>query len=81
MEIISHARGGVRSMSIVRDGEKFVLLELSLELNTPYTVRSEPLQLVYAEALLAGSGTLSRAAFLDTLHTLGVQIAVRPRGD
>ena len=81
MEIISHAQGGVQSMSVVREGEKFVLLELSLELNTPYTVRSEPLQLVYAEALLAGSGTLSRAAFLDALHTLGAHIGVSAGGD
>lgn len=56
---------------IIDEQALFVTLELSFDVRTPHTDRSEALQSIYTDILLAGCGPYDRAAFLDALATIG----------
>lgn len=56
---------------IIDEQALFATLELSFRVHTPHTDRSEALQSVYTDILLAGCGPYDRAAFLDALATIG----------
>lgn len=51
-------------------------LTLSVDIHQSYSPSNDAIEGVYGEALLAGAGTLSREAFLDTLGKTGGSISV-----
>ncbi len=55
---------------------KLFVLTLSVDIHQAYTAKQDVTEAIYAETLLAGAGTLPRAAFLDTLYKTGGSIAV-----
>jgi zinc protease len=56
---------------IIDENALFATFQLSLSAFTPHDERSEALRSIYTDMLLAGCGPYDRAAFLDTLATLG----------
>ncbi len=55
---------------------KLFTLTVSVDIHQAYTAHNDAAEAIYAEALLAGAGTLTREAFLDTLGKTGGGISV-----
>lgn len=62
--------------SITRRGERIVYCKITTDIHTSHTLHQETIEHIYTEALLSGSGTLSREAFLDAVNILGASIDV-----
>lgn len=72
---------GLQGTIIERSDERLVVLSLSARIERSWNVREEALRLVYAEALLAGSGKHGRTAFLDALAAQGISLHVSSDAD
>lgn len=61
---------------VTRIGERLTTSALSIMVPSLHTVSDYTMRLIYTEALLSGSGSLSREAFMDAQNKLGATIAV-----
>ncbi len=66
---------------IIDEHARFATLELSFDVRAPHTDRSEALQSVYTDILLAGCGPYDRAAFLDALASIGASGSITSNDD
>jgi predicted Zn-dependent peptidase len=81
MQKQSITQKGVQGTAIIRTNERLSLLSLTIQARTQkHSAHDEALRMVYADALLSGTGSYTREQFHHTLNMLGSDIQVSADG-
>ncbi len=73
----SHHRADTFSVaSLTTAASEIVVAYISVDIHTSMNATQEATELLYADALLSGAGTMNRAAFLNAVNSLGASISI-----